>query len=72
MGRGQGEGSHRAFDLLVASVALVVFSPVLALIAVLIKLESPGPVLFKQTRVGKDEKPFEVYKFRSMTVAKPE
>ena len=59
----------RIFDLLVATLGLVVFSPVLALIAVLIKLESPGPVLFKQTRVGKDEEPFQVYKFRSMTVA---
>jgi lipopolysaccharide/colanic/teichoic acid biosynthesis glycosyltransferase len=60
---------HRLFDLLVAGLALVVFSPVLAIIAVLIKLESPGPVLFKQTRVGEGEKPFDVYKFRSMTVA---
>ncbi len=63
---------HRLFDVLVAGLALVVFSPVLAVIAALIKLESPGPVLFKQTRVGKDEKPFEVYKFRSMTVATAE
>ena len=44
----------------------------LALIGLLIKLESPGPVFFKQQRVGKDEKPIEVYKYRSMTVAKPE
>jgi lipopolysaccharide/colanic/teichoic acid biosynthesis glycosyltransferase len=64
-----GEVSRRVFDLLVATLGLVVFSPVLALIALLIKLESPGPVLFKQTRVGKDERPFQVYKFRSMTVA---
>ena len=65
----QGEGPGvRIFDLLVATFGLVVFSPVLAVIALLIKLESPGPVLFKQTRVGKDEKPFQVYKFRSMTV----
>lgn len=55
--------------MLVAVVGLVVFSPVLAVIAALIKLESPGPVLFKQTRTGKDGKPFQVYKFRSMTVA---
>jgi lipopolysaccharide/colanic/teichoic acid biosynthesis glycosyltransferase len=71
-GRSKEALAVRVFDLLVATLALVVFSPVLAVIAVLIKLESPGPVLFKQTRVGKDEKPFEVYKFRSMTVAKPE
>jgi lipopolysaccharide/colanic/teichoic acid biosynthesis glycosyltransferase len=62
----------RILDLLIAALGLVVFAPVLALIAVLIKLESPGPVLFRQTRVGKDEKPFEVYKFRSMTVAAAE
>ena len=61
--------ARRLFDLLAATLALVVFSPALAVIALLIKLESPGPVFFKQTRVGKDEKPFQVYKFRSMTVA---
>jgi lipopolysaccharide/colanic/teichoic acid biosynthesis glycosyltransferase len=59
----------RLFDLLVAILGLVVFSPVLALIALIIKLESPGPVLFKQTRVGKHERLFQVYKFRSMTLA---
>ena len=69
--KGEGLGV-RTFDLLVATLALAAFSPVLALIAVLIKLESPGPVLFRQTRVGKDEKLFDVYKFRSMTVAAPE
>jgi lipopolysaccharide/colanic/teichoic acid biosynthesis glycosyltransferase len=66
-----GEGLQRVFDLLVATIGLVVFSPLLAIIAILIKLESPGPVLFRQTRVGKDEKLFKVYKFRSMTVAAP-
>jgi lipopolysaccharide/colanic/teichoic acid biosynthesis glycosyltransferase len=71
-GPGGEAAPRRAFDLLVAYLGLVTFSPVLALIALLIKLESPGPVLFKQTRVGKDEKPFEVYKFRSMTVASTE
>jgi lipopolysaccharide/colanic/teichoic acid biosynthesis glycosyltransferase len=48
---------------------LIVLSPVMALIAVAIKLESRGPVFFRQIRVGKDEKPFKVIKFRSMTVA---
>ena len=63
------EAQRRFFDVVVASLALVVLSPFLALIALLIKLESPGPVLFKQKRVGKDESLFEVMKFRSMTVA---
>jgi lipopolysaccharide/colanic/teichoic acid biosynthesis glycosyltransferase len=63
------ELQRRAFDVTVATLGLVALSPLLALIAVLIKLESPGPVLFKQKRVGKDEKLFDVMKFRSMTVA---
>jgi lipopolysaccharide/colanic/teichoic acid biosynthesis glycosyltransferase len=63
------ERQRRAFDVVVATLGLVVFSPLLALIALMIKLESPGPILFRQTRVGKDEKPFEVLKFRSMAVA---
>ena len=67
--RNSDETLRRAFDVIVATLGLVVFSPLLALIAVLIKLESPGPVVFKQKRVGKDEKLFEVIKFRSMTVA---
>jgi lipopolysaccharide/colanic/teichoic acid biosynthesis glycosyltransferase len=63
------ECTRRAIDVIVATLTLIVFGPLLALIALLIKLESPGPVLFKQKRVGKGEKPFDVYKFRSMTVA---
>jgi len=63
------EQQRRVFDVIVATLGLVVFAPLLALIALLIKLESPGPVFFKQTRVGKEEEPFEIMKFRSMTVA---
>ena len=63
------EQQRRVFDVIVAALGLIVFAPLLALIAALIKLESPGPVFFKQKRVGKDERPFEVWKFRSMTVA---
>ena len=63
------EQQRRAFDFVVATLGLVLFAPLMALIAVLIKLESSGPVLFRQHRVGKDEKPFEMLKFRSMTVA---
>ena len=62
------EGRRRILDLVVAIFGLVVFSPLLLLIALLIKLESPGPVLFRQKRVGKDERLFEILKFRSMTL----
>jgi lipopolysaccharide/colanic/teichoic acid biosynthesis glycosyltransferase len=63
---------RRLFDIGIATIGLVVFSPLLALIALLVKLESPGPVLFRQKRVGKGGRLFEVYKFRSMRVARPE
>lgn len=53
-------------DYLGATLLLVLLSPVLALIALLIKLDSPGPVFFRQTRAGRFHKPFTVYKFRTM------
>jgi exopolysaccharide biosynthesis polyprenyl glycosylphosphotransferase len=56
----------RAFDVVVSGTALVVLAPLLLVIAVAIKLDSRGPVLFRQRRVGKDERRFEVLKFRSM------
>lgn len=62
---------RRAFEVVVALLGLVVLSPLLALIALLVKLESPGPVLFRQKRVGKGERPFEIIKFRSMTLSDP-
>jgi lipopolysaccharide/colanic/teichoic acid biosynthesis glycosyltransferase len=58
--------STRLFETTVAVLMLSVFSPLLSLIAILIKLGSPGPVLFRQSRVGFDEKPFQMYKFRTM------
>lgn len=64
--RPRGEGARRAFDILVAGTALALLSPVLALAALAIRAESRGPVLFRQTRVGRDGKPFTIYKFRSM------
>jgi lipopolysaccharide/colanic/teichoic acid biosynthesis glycosyltransferase len=66
------EQQRRTIDVIVSMLGLVVLSPLLALIAALIKLESPGPVLFSQTRVGKSGRPFEILKFRSMRVAAPE
>jgi lipopolysaccharide/colanic/teichoic acid biosynthesis glycosyltransferase len=56
----------RAIDIAVAGTAIGILSPVFAMAALLIKLESPGPVLIKQERVGLDGKPFYFYKFRSM------
>ena len=56
----------RAFDVITASLMLVVVSPVMLVIALLIKKTSPGPVLFAQERLGRDGKPFKFYKFRSM------
>jgi exopolysaccharide biosynthesis polyprenyl glycosylphosphotransferase len=58
----------RALDLVVGAAALVILAPVLAACALAIKLDSPGPVLFRQRRVGRDDRPFEVFKFRSMYV----
>jgi exopolysaccharide biosynthesis polyprenyl glycosylphosphotransferase len=60
--------TKRLVDLVVAGAALVIMSPVLALAAVLIRLTSPGPVLFRQRRVGQRGGVVEIYKFRSMRV----
>jgi exopolysaccharide biosynthesis polyprenyl glycosylphosphotransferase len=54
------------FDMIIATAALIAFSPLLALIALAIVFDSRGPVLFTQTRVGKDGQPFPVLKFRTM------
>ena len=56
----------RAFDIVFAAAALFVFSPLLAVIAIIVRLESYGPVFFRQRRVGMGEKPFQVLKFRTM------
>lgn len=56
----------RSIDLIVGAITLVVVSPLLALVSILIKLDSPGPVILRQTRIGKGSRPFTVLKFRSM------
>jgi lipopolysaccharide/colanic/teichoic acid biosynthesis glycosyltransferase len=58
----------RALDILVASIALLVLLPFFGLIALAIKLDSPGPVIFRQRRAGRGGQPFTFYKFRSMFV----
>ena len=57
----------RCLDVLGESVGIVVLSPLLAVVAVAVKVTSPGPVLFRQYRSGLGGKPFVIYKFRSMT-----
>ena len=58
----------RAMDIVVSSVVLVLFAPVMLLIALLVKITSPGPVFLIQERVGLDGKPFPIIKFRTMRV----
>lgn len=62
------EKIKRFFDICLSSAALVVLSPLLLVIAILIYLEDKGPVIYSQTRIGKDGRAFKLYKFRSMCV----
>jgi lipopolysaccharide/colanic/teichoic acid biosynthesis glycosyltransferase len=56
----------RLFDLVGASACLLVLFPLLAAVAVLVRLTTPGPALFRQIRIGRDRRPFTFYKFRTM------
>ncbi|MBO5142500.1 MAG: sugar transferase [Clostridia bacterium] len=62
----------RIFDILLSIALLIVLGIPMLIIAILIKLEDEGPAIFKQKRMGKDLKPFEIYKFRSMIVNRKE
>jgi lipopolysaccharide/colanic/teichoic acid biosynthesis glycosyltransferase len=68
VGGGGGDALNRALDVAIAGAGLALASPVLAAAAVAVKLEDGGPVLFKQTRVGKDGLDFELLKLRTMVV----
>jgi lipopolysaccharide/colanic/teichoic acid biosynthesis glycosyltransferase len=61
-----GALAKRLFDLLAAGAGVLVLAPLLLGIALWIKLDSPGPVLFRQVRVGRHGVPFDIYKFRTM------
>lgn len=56
----------RVFDLVVASACLLVLFPPMAVVAVLVRLTTPGPALFRQLRLGRERRPFMLYKFRTM------
>ncbi len=58
----------RVCDVVVSLVAIIILSPLMLVVAVAIKVESKGPAIFKQERIGKDAKVFQIYKFRSMCV----
>lgn len=61
----------RLLDIVLSLTALIVLAPLLLVLALLVKLDSPGPALFKQKRVGRNEKLFDIYKFRSMYTSAP-
>ena len=63
---GWRRASKRAFDLVLAAIGLLLISPLLLLIALAIRLELPGPVLYRQRRIGENGHPFTMFKFRSM------
>lgn len=56
----------RTFDIIVSFLGLVVVTPLLLLLAVVIKLDSPGPIFFRQERIGRGFRPFFIFKFRTM------
>lgn len=58
----------RVIDVCVASLLLILFLPIIPVVALLIKMDSPGPVLYRQKRIGRKGKEFNFYKFRSMVI----
>jgi len=65
---GVGARIKRLMDVLLATLGVVILSPLLLVLAILVKVTSPGPVLFGHKRLGESGKPIRVFKFRSMTV----
>lgn len=61
----------RIFDFLMSLIAIIVFSPIILIISLLVKLTSKGPVFFKQRRIGKNNEEFNILKFRTMRVDTP-
>jgi lipopolysaccharide/colanic/teichoic acid biosynthesis glycosyltransferase len=64
--------AKRLLDLAMATACLALLAPLLLLIAALIQLTTPGPALFRQTRLGRDRRPFVLYKFRTMYTGSPD
>jgi lipopolysaccharide/colanic/teichoic acid biosynthesis glycosyltransferase len=66
IGTTQSPVYKRPFDVLVASMLLVLTAPVATMVALIVKVTSPGPILFRQERLGQNGRPFTLYKFRTM------
>ena len=66
IGEGIGAGLTRAAEIVIAATALVVFSPLMLLIALIVRWDSPGPALFRQRRLGANGREFWFYKFRTL------
>ena len=62
------EAIKRLMDIILSTIGLMILSPILLVVAILIKIDSKGPIFFKQKRVGLNGKAFDMYKFRSMVV----
>ena len=58
----------RTLDIFLSLIGLIILLPVFLIVSILIKLESKGPIIFKQKRIGRNGKVFNIYKFRSMIV----
>lgn len=63
--------SKRVFDVLLSLAVIITLSPVFLLLFMYIKVDSPGPILFRQKRVGKGKEEFEILKFRTMKIEAP-
>ncbi|MBZ9636641.1 undecaprenyl-phosphate glucose phosphotransferase [Clostridium sp. FP1] len=62
----------RAFDIVFSILSIILFLPIMLVTSLIMKLTSPGPIIFKQERIGRNRKPFTMYKFRSMKVQRTE
>ncbi|MBV9111241.1 MAG: sugar transferase [Hyphomicrobiales bacterium] len=60
------EFGKRALDVAISVLAIVLLAPVLMMVSIAIRLDSPGPAVFRQRRIGRDEKPFNCFKFRTL------
>ena len=61
----------RLFDFVMSLIGIVLLSPIILIVSLAVKFTSPGPMLFKQRRIGKNNVEFEIYKFRTMRIDTP-